>query len=46
VGAGGVRLWEIKTVAKGSQQVTGVYKRPWENETAEEETFTLNVEVI
>jgi inhibitor of cysteine peptidase len=46
VGAGGVHLWEIKAVAKGSQQVTGVYKRPWENETAEDETFTLNVEVI
>jgi inhibitor of cysteine peptidase len=46
VGAGGVHLWEIKAIAKGSQQVTGVYKRPWENETSEDETFTLNVEVI
>ena len=46
VGAGGVHLWEIKAVAKGSQQVTGIYKRPWENETGTEEKFTLNVKVI
>lgn len=46
VGAGGVHIWEIKAVAEGSQLITGVYKRPWENETAEGGTFTLNVEVI
>lgn len=46
VGAGGVHLWEIKAVAKGSQQITGIYKRPWENVTGEENTFTLKVEVV
>jgi len=46
VGAGGVRLWEIKAVAEGSQQVTGVYKRPWENGTTEGDAFRLNVEVV
>jgi inhibitor of cysteine peptidase len=46
VGAGGVHLWEIKAVSKGSQQVTGIYKRPWEKLTGEEEKFTLNVEVV
>lgn len=46
VGAGGVRLWEIKAVAEGSQQVKGIYKRPWENTTGEEDNFTLNVEVV
>ena len=46
VGAGGVHLWEIKAVSKGSQQVTGIYKRPWENVTGEEENFILNVEVV
>jgi inhibitor of cysteine peptidase len=45
VGAGGVHVWEIKTVAKGSQQVRGVYKRSWENLTGKEENFALNVEV-
>lgn len=46
VGAGGVRLWEIKAVSEGSQQVTGIYKRPWEKVTGEEENFTLNIEVV
>lgn len=46
VGAGGVHLWEIKADSEGNQQVTAVYKRSWENETGEEDKFTLNVEVI
>ena len=46
VGAGGVHLWEIKAVAEGSQQVKGIYKRSWENETGTEDKFTLNVEVV
>ncbi len=45
VGAGGVRLWEIKAVAEGSQQITGIYKRSWENITGTEDNFTLNIEV-
>lgn len=46
VGAGGVHLWEIKADSEGSQQVNAIYKRPWENETSEEDRFTLNVEVV
>ncbi|AKB82938.1 hypothetical protein MSBR3_2360 [Methanosarcina barkeri 3] len=46
VGAGGIHLWEVKAVSKGSQQVTGIYKRPWEKLTGEEEKFTLNVKVV
>lgn len=46
VGAGGVHIWEIKAVTEGSQQVKGIYKRPWESLTGMEENFTLNVEVI
>ena len=46
VGAGGVRVWEIKAVTEGSQQVKSIYKRPWENITGTEENFTLNVKVI
>ncbi|HET8688170.1 MAG TPA: protease inhibitor I42 family protein [Methanosarcina sp.] len=45
VGAEGVHLWEIKAAAEGSQQVTGIYKQSWENETGTEDNFTLNVEV-
>lgn len=46
VGAEGFRLWGINSVARGSQQVKGIYKRSWERETGKEQTFTLNVEVI
>lgn len=46
VGAAGFRLWGINSIAKGSQQVKGIYKRSWERETGKEQTFTLNVEVI
>jgi inhibitor of cysteine peptidase len=45
VGAGGVRLWEIKAVSEGSQQITGIYKQSWENKTGKEDNFTLNIEV-
>lgn len=45
-GVGGVRLWKIKAVDEGSQQVKGIYKRPWENKTGEEQTFSLNVKVV
>lgn len=45
VGAGGVHMWDIKAVTEGNQQVKGIYKRPWENITGTEDTFTLNVEV-
>jgi inhibitor of cysteine peptidase len=46
VGAGGVHVWEIKALTEGSQQVKGIYKRPWENITGKEDNFTLNIEVI
>lgn len=46
VGAGGAHLWEIKADAKGSQQVKGIYKRSWEEETGKEDNFTLNIEVV
>jgi len=46
IGAAGSHSWEIKAVAKGMQQIKGIYKRSWENETGKEQTFTLNVKVI
>lgn len=45
-GVPGTHQWEIKAVTPGSQQITGIYKRPWENVTGEEDTFTLKVEVV
>jgi inhibitor of cysteine peptidase len=45
VGAGGIREWDIKATASGTQQVTGVYSRSWENLTGSEQRFVLTVEV-
>jgi inhibitor of cysteine peptidase len=46
VGAGGVHIWEIKALTEGSQQVKGIYKRPWEDITGKEDHFTIKVEVV
>jgi len=45
VGAGGIHEWDIKATAGGTQQVTGVYSRLWENLTGSEQRFALTVEV-
>jgi len=46
VGAAGLHSWNIKAIARGSQQVKGTYRRSWEKETGREQTFILNVKVI
>jgi inhibitor of cysteine peptidase len=46
VGAAGLHSWKIKAIAKGSQQVKGIYRRSWEKETGREQKFILNVKVI
>jgi len=45
VGAGSIHEWDIKATASGTQQVTGVYSRSWENLTGSEQRFILTVEV-
>lgn len=45
VGAGGIHEWDIKATASGTQQVTAVYSRSWENLTGSEQRFVLTVEV-
>jgi inhibitor of cysteine peptidase len=45
VGVPGTHSWTIEAVSLGSQQVNGIYKRPWEDMTGTEENFTLAVEV-
>lgn len=42
----GTRVWKIKAVAKGHQQVTGICKSNWGPVTGNEQTFTLNVRVV
>ncbi len=46
VGAGGAHIWKIEAVTEGNQHLKGIYKRPWENETGEEEIFVLDIEVV
>ncbi|KAF5412857.1 MAG: hypothetical protein C5S43_01225 [Candidatus Methanocomedens sp.] len=46
VGAGGVHEWEIQAVATGTQKVTAVYMRSWENTTGNEQRFEFTVEVV
>lgn len=46
VGAAGLHSWTIKAMAKGSQQVKGIYRRPWEKETGREQAFILNIKVV
>lgn len=46
VGAEGAREWEISAESEGTQNLTAVYRRSWENETGTEERFTLNIEVV
>ena len=45
-GVPGTHSWLIEAVSPGSQKVTGMYKRYWENTTVMEENFTLNVDVV
>ncbi len=46
VGAAGFHSWEIKTVGRGSQQIRGIYKRSWEEETGDEQIFKINVKIL
>ena len=44
VGAGGVEYFQFKAIKKGETEITLVYKRPWEEEIAEQKVFTVNIE--
>jgi inhibitor of cysteine peptidase len=46
VGASGNHSWKIKALAKGDQQIKGIYRRSWEKQTGKEEIFRLNVVVL
>ncbi len=41
VGAGGVHVWEYVAAEKGSAEFSAIYKRPWENVTGTEDTFSM-----
>jgi inhibitor of cysteine peptidase len=46
VGVAGFHSWEIKTVARGNQQIRGIYKRSWDEDTGNEQTFKINVKIF
>ena len=46
VGSGGYHEWTIKAVSNGTYKVSGIYKRPWEPITGNEQRFTLTVKVV
>ncbi len=41
VGVGGTRTWILRADGTEDQTFSAVYKRPWENATASDETFSL-----
>ena len=43
VGAGGVELFRFKALKAGKTEITLVYKRPWEEEIAEQKVFTVDI---
>ncbi len=45
VGAGGSHQWDVKAIASGQQEFSGIYMQPWMNATGNETTFTLMVNV-
>ncbi|MBP2133414.1 inhibitor of cysteine peptidase [Methanomicrobium sp. W14] len=46
VGTGGIHKWELSTGEKGDYSIEGIYKRPWENTTAGDETWNMTVNVV
>lgn len=45
VGVGGTRTWTLRADGAGDQTFSAVYKRPWENATAQDEAFSLSFAV-
>ena len=41
VGAGGVHVWQYLAAEKGNAEFSAIYKRPWEETTGNETTFSL-----
>ncbi|MEL4305654.1 protease inhibitor I42 family protein [Methanococcoides sp. LMO-2] len=46
VGAGGIHEWELQADSEGAYEISAIYKRPWENTTGEEDTFSMTVTVL
>ncbi|WP_135609619.1 protease inhibitor I42 family protein [Methanococcoides sp. AM1] len=46
VGAGGIHEWKLQAETEGTYEISAIYKRPWENTTGEEDTFSMTVTVL
>lgn len=43
VGAGGTELFRFKALESGTFQITFDYERPWEDESIDQKTFTVEI---
>ena len=43
VGTGGVDYFRFKALKAGETEITMTYKRPWEEESAEQQVFTVDI---
>nr|WP_321498233.1 protease inhibitor I42 family protein [uncultured Methanolobus sp.] len=46
VGAGGSHTWIFEVTDTGEQSISGIYVRPWEEVTGNEDSYELTIEVI
>lgn len=46
VGSGGTRVWEMRAVLPGIQDISGMYARPWESSAENLTTFSLTLDII
>ncbi|WP_052402892.1 protease inhibitor I42 family protein [Methanococcoides methylutens] len=46
VGAGGIHEWKLQAETEGTYEISAIYKRPWENTTGDEDTFSMIVTVL
>ena len=43
VGAGGTQYFQFKALKKGKSEITVTYKRPWEEDIAEQKVFNVDI---
>lgn len=46
IGAGGRHEWQVKATGTGDQQITGIYRRPWEQTSGNETTYDLTIKIV
>jgi inhibitor of cysteine peptidase len=46
VGAGGSHMWTFEVTETGEQNISAIYKRPWEETTGNENSYELTIQVI